>query len=121
MKSRLFIALFNTLFVALSFVSWYCNAQTGANYNRSNLAKLVTLDVKSQKIGKVLHQIGDAGGFYFAYNGALFGQDSVVNLKARNKPVRDILDELFDGKVAYKENNEYIILRYAVNHFAIEA
>lgn len=113
MKTKLLIALF--------FVSFFCAAQTSVNYNQSNLAKLVTLDIKSQKIGSVLQKIGSAGGFYFAYNGALFEQDSIVNLHVRNKPVRDVLDQLFDGKVAYKENNEYIILRYAVNHFAIEA
>ncbi|MDQ8003607.1 MAG: STN and carboxypeptidase regulatory-like domain-containing protein [Pedobacter sp.] len=113
MKTKLLVALF--------FISFFCAAQTSVNYNQSNLAKLVTLDVKSLKISTVLQKIGNAGGFYFAYNGALFGQDSIVNLSVRNKPVRDVLDQLFDGKVAYKENNEYIILRYAVNHFAIEA
>jgi hypothetical protein len=109
------------LLIALFFVSFFCAAQTSVNYNQSNLAKLVTLDLKSQKISSVLQKIGNAGGFYFAYNGALFGQDSIVNVNVRNKSVRDVLDQLFEGKVAYKENNEYIILRYAVNHFAIEA
>ncbi|RZL42786.1 MAG: hypothetical protein EOP00_23130 [Pedobacter sp.] len=113
MKTKLLIAFF--------FISCYCTAQTSVNYNRSNLAKLVTLDLKANKIGTVLQKIGKAGGFYFTYNGALFAQDSIVNLNVRNKPVREILEELFDGKVDYKENNEYIILRYAVNHFSIEA
>lgn len=109
------------LVIALLFGSFFCAAQTAVNYNQSNLAKLVTLNLKANKIGDVLQKIGSAGGFYFTYNGALFGQDSIVNLNVRNTPVREILDELFDGKVDYKENAEYIILRYAVNHFAIEA
>jgi len=109
------------LFITLLFFSSFCVAQTGLNYNRSNLAKRVTLDLKGRKISYVLQKIGDAGGFYFTYNGALLGQDSVVNLSVRNEPVREVLEQLFDGKVAYKENAEYIILRYAVNRFAIEA
>ncbi|WP_293299308.1 STN and carboxypeptidase regulatory-like domain-containing protein [Pedobacter sp. UBA4863] len=113
MKTKLLIVLF--------FVSFCCAAQTVINYNQSNLAKRVTLDLKSHKISSVLQKIGKAGGFYFTYNGALFAQDSIVSLNVRNKPVREVLEQLFDGKVDYKENNEYIILRYAVNHFAIEA
>lgn len=109
------------LFTVLLFISSFCAAQTAVNYNQSNLAKLVTLDLKAHKISQVLQKIGNAGGFYFTYNGALFGQDSIVNLSVRNQPVREVLDQLFDGKVDYKENAEYIILRYAVNHFAIEA
>ncbi len=109
------------LFIALLFISSFCAAQNAVNYNQSNLAKLVTLDLKANKISHVLQKIGNAGGFYFAYNGALFRQDSVVSLNVRSKPVREVLDQLFDGKVDYKENQEYIILRYAVNQFAIEA
>jgi len=110
------------LFILLLLISTICVAQTSVvNYNQSNLAKRVTMDIKGEKIGLVLQKIGKAGGFYFTYNGALFAKDSVVNVNVRNKPVREILDELFEGKVDYKENEEYIILRYAVNHFSIEA
>lgn len=112
---------FKRLLIPLLFISFCCSAQTAVNYNQSNLAKRVTLDLKAHKISNVLQKIGKAGGFYFTYNGALVAQDSIVNLSVRNKPVREVLDQLFDGKVDYKENTEYIILRYAVNHFTIEA
>lgn len=112
---------FKLLLISLLLSSSFCTAQTAVNYNQSNLAKRVTLDLKQYKISDVLQKIGKAGGFYFTYNGALFAQDSIVNLSVRNKPVREVLEQLFDGKVAYRENNEYIILRYAVNHFTIEA
>lgn len=110
------------LFILLLLVSTICAAQNSlVNYHASNLAKRVTIDIKSEKIGLVLQKIGKAGGFYFTYNGALFARDSIVNVNVHNKPVREVLDELFNGKVDYKENAEYIILRYAVNHFSIEA
>ncbi|WP_343533412.1 hypothetical protein [Pedobacter sp.] len=110
------------LFILLLLISTICAAQTSVvNYNQSNLAKRVTMDIKEEKIGLVLQKIGKAGSFYFTYNGALFARDSIVNVNVRNKPVREILDQLFEGKVDYKENDEYIILRYAVNHFSIEA
>lgn len=109
------------LSVLLLFTVFFAAAQTAVNYNESNLAKRVTLNVKSEKISTVLKQVAKAGGFYFTYSGALFGQDSLVNVNVRNKPVIDLLDELFAGRVDYKENAEYVILRYAVNHCTIDA
>ena len=107
------------IFLVLS--TRFCSAQTPITSYQHNLSKLVTVEIKQQRVGDVLQQIGKAGNFYFAFNGALFGQDSIVNLNVKNMPVREVLDKLFDGKVAYKENDKYVILRYAVNHFTIEA
>lgn len=93
-------------------------AQTGVYQN--NLSKRVTFTARQERVGDVLQKISSAGNFYFAYNGSLINQDSLVNLNAKGQPVREVLDELFDGKVDYKENESYVILRYAVNHFTIE-
>lgn len=95
-------------------------AQTGAGKYQQNLSKRVSFDIKQEKVSSVLSKMSKAGDFYFAYNGVLFSQDSLVNLNVRNAPVRDVLDKMFDGKVDYKENADYIILRYAVNHLTIE-
>lgn len=109
------------LIILLLFISGYCSAQVTTVDYRRNLSKGVSLNVKQEKVGNVLQMLSKAGGFYFSYNGVLFRQDSLVNLNVRNVPVREVLDHLFDGKVDYKENAEYIILRYAVNHLTIEA
>ncbi|WP_426327632.1 STN and carboxypeptidase regulatory-like domain-containing protein [Pedobacter sp. R-06] len=109
------------LIILLLFISGYCAAQVTTVDYRRNLSKGVSLNVKQEKVGNVLQMIGKAGGFYFSYNGVLFRQDSLINLNVKNVPVREVLDQLFDGKVDYKENAEYIILRYAVNHLTIEA
>ncbi|NII80973.1 MULTISPECIES: STN and carboxypeptidase regulatory-like domain-containing protein [unclassified Pedobacter] len=109
------------LIILLLFISGYCSAQVTTVDYRRNLSKGVSLNVKQERIGNVLQMISKAGGFYFSYNGVLFRQDSLVNLNVKNVPVREVLDQLFDGKVDYKENAEYIILRYAVNHLTIEA
>ncbi|WP_461789533.1 peptidase associated/transthyretin-like domain-containing protein [Pedobacter sp.] len=111
----------NKLILLLLLTGFFASGQTSINYNQSNLAKRVTLNLRSQKVSDVLKQVAKAGNFYFTYNGALFGQDSLVNVNVRNKPIRDLLDELFNGTVDYKENEEYIILRYAVNHCTIDA
>ena len=110
----------NQLIIIFILLTGLCRAQTSVATYPHNLSKRVTFDFKQQRVGDVLQQISNAGNFYFAYNGALIAQDSIVNLNVKSMPVRDVLDQLFDGKVDYKENEKYIILRYAVNQFTIE-
>lgn len=103
--------------VLLCLATWV-KAQTSVYQN--NLSKRVTFSARQERVGDVLQKISNAGNFYFAYNGSLINQDSLVSLNAKGQPVREVLDAMFDGKVDYKENDSYIILRYAVNHFTIE-
>lgn len=110
----------NQLIIIFILLTGLCRAQTSVATYPHNLSKRVTFDFKQQRVGDVLQQISNAGNFYFAYNGALIAQDSIVSLNVKSMPVRDVLDQLFDGKVDYKENEKYIILRYAVNQFTIE-
>jgi len=109
------------LVILLLFISGFCAAQVSTVDYRRNLSKSITLNVRKERVSNVLQLISKAGGFYFSYNGVLFRQDSLVSLNVKNVPVREVLDQIFEGKVDYKENAEYIILRYAVNHLTIEA
>lgn len=93
--------------------------RTTGNYQQ-NLSKRLSFTVNQEPISRVLEKMSKAGDFYFAFNGALFNQDSLVNLNIRNTPVRTVLDQMFKGKMDYKESDNYIILRYAVNHLTIE-
>lgn len=109
------------LIALLLFTAAHCSAQLSTNDYRKNLSKLVSLNIHQERIDNVLQILSKTGGFYFSYNGALVKQDSLVDLKAKNIPVREVLDRLFNGNMDYKENSEYIILRYAVNHLTIES
>ncbi|WP_276088418.1 hypothetical protein [Pedobacter sp. JY14-1] len=106
----------------LLFLFYVCFgfAQNAAPDYRHNLDKRITVSIQRQPLGSVLEQIGKAGDFYFSYIGKLIRQDSIVSLNVQSKPVRDILDQLFDGKVDYREFREHIVLRYAANRFTIE-
>ncbi len=98
----------------------FCMAQSTLVEYRHNLDKLITLNIRAQPVSEVLNKMSKAGDFYFSYNGKLFNQDSVVSINMHNKPVRDVLDQLFTGKVDYREIGEHVILRYAANHLTIE-
>lgn len=101
-------------------VSYLAGAQVGSATYQNNLSKLVTYQAKQQTVRAALQEISSAGNFYFSFNGRLINQDSLVNVNVQRMPVREVLDKMFDGKVDYKENNEYVFLRYAVNHLTIQ-
>jgi hypothetical protein len=108
------------LLLLLSFTLAFCKGQPLVSAPPRNLDKRVTLNIRQEPISTVLDKMSKAGDFYFSYSGSLFNQDSVVNINVKSVYVRDLLDQLFNGKVDYKETGEYIILRYAANHLTIE-
>lgn len=108
------------LVLLLTFTIAFCKGQPMVSAPLRNLDKRVTLNISQEPVSAVLDKISKAGDFYFSYSGSLFKQDSIVNMNVRSAYVRDILDQLFNGKVDYRETGEYIILRYAANHLTIE-
>ncbi|GAA4332179.1 hypothetical protein GCM10023149_38310 [Mucilaginibacter gynuensis] len=95
---------------ALIAVCTFCTCGVLA---QNNLSRNITVNIKGKKIADLLTIIGEQGGFYFAYGNNLVATDSVVTVSASNKTVRTLLDDLFNGKVDYKETPGYIILRPA--------
>lgn len=111
----------NRKLLLLCFLSLIaCKIYAQQDHRAENLSRRVTITVKNQKIAEVLTQISTSGNFYFAYEGSLFNTDSLVNLSVQNTPVRTILDQLFRGKIDYKETGQHIILRSANLHLTIE-
>lgn len=108
-----------TLLILL-FIAGFATAQMPLLPSRHHLEKRVSLEVKDQQIAEVLKKISRIGEFYFSYSGSMLKRDSLISLDIRNLPVREVLDKIFDSKVDYKENGEYIILRYAANRLTIE-
>lgn len=106
--------------IILFLITIWAKAQMPIPANKHNLEKKVSIEVRNQQISQVLQKISRAGNFYFSYSGTLLKPDSLVSLNMSNTSVRDILNRLFDHKVDYTENGEYVILRYAANHFTIE-
>ncbi len=75
--------------------------------------KPITLDIKSQPLADVLEIIGNQGNFYFSYNSNIINRDSLVSITVTNKPLRQVLDQLFRPRYIYRISGKYIILRPA--------
>lgn len=109
-----------TLLVLCFLFFALCKVYAQQDNQAENLSRRVTLKLKHQKIAEVLNQISTSGKFYFSYPGNLFNTDSLVTISVQNMPVRTVLDQLFRGKVDYKENGAHVILRLANLHLTIE-
>jgi hypothetical protein len=109
-----------TLLVLCFLFFTICKLYAQQDNQAGNLSRRVTIKVKHQKIAEVLNQISTSGNFYFSYPGNLFKTDSLVTLSFQNTPIRTVLDQLFKGRVDYKENGQHVILRMATLHLTIE-
>lgn len=77
------------------------------------LERTITLKVTNERIDAILNKVAAQGKFTFSYNPAIIDVSAPVSKYFVKKPVREILNELFDGKVDYKEKGGYLILQKA--------
>ncbi len=93
---------------------------------QSLLSRNISLDVKRQRLDHVLEILSNKGDFYFSYSSQVVRKDSLVSLSVHNRPVRDILSQLFNNTYEFIESGNYIIIRKApirvtmITHKAVE-
>jgi len=104
----------------ICFITLAIGLVTEGTMAQSNLDKLVTVHVKQVKLSALLTSIGKKGDFYFSYSSDQIRADSLVSVSVVDKPVRTLLDGLFNGNVDYKESPGYIILRPAPKRLTLK-
>lgn len=75
------------------------------------LERPITLKVSNEKIPNVLELIAKQGNFSFSYNSDLVKLDSRINLWVSDKPLREVLNQIFKGFLTFKVSKNYIILQ----------
>lgn len=75
------------------------------------LYQKVTVQANKQPVRDVLSSMSDQGGFVFSYNSNILNADSIITINAINKPVQEVLDQLFPDKYHYKQTGKYLILQ----------
>jgi hypothetical protein len=102
------------IFAILFLTSWqFLAAQSTSD---SYLEHRVTVAAIRQPIEKILNQISDQVGCVFSYSTKTVNVQKTTTLKATNKPVKIVLDELFDNQVGYITRGKYIILKPLNDH-----
>jgi len=66
---------------------------TGSTISQ-DLNKKISIHVKNESLTEILAKIGKLGNINFSYNPEIIPAGSVFSLKATNKPVREILDQI---------------------------
>ncbi|QHW00202.1 STN and carboxypeptidase regulatory-like domain-containing protein [Spirosoma endbachense] len=74
------------------------------------LERLITVDIRNQRIEEALRQISSAGRFEFSYNPAHVDKNTLVTVRLTNVPVRQVLNQVFATTMTYKARGNHIIL-----------
>ncbi|HQJ20216.1 MAG TPA: carboxypeptidase-like regulatory domain-containing protein, partial [Bacteroidales bacterium] len=79
--------------------------------NSYSQAARISLEMKGATLEQVMDEIERQSDFYFIFNQKQIDVDRIVDIKAENEPITDILPELFkDEKINYAILNRKILL-----------
>ncbi len=102
MKKRGLLLLF--YFITVSFSGLFA---------QELLFRNVTLEVNRQRLDHVLEILSNKADFYFSYSSSIIKKDSLVSISARNRPVKEVLQQLLSSGYEFRESGNYIIIRKA--------
>ena len=93
--------------IFLLFITTFSFAQTPL------LERPITLKFNNEKVSNILELIAKQGNFSFSYNSDILDGNSRINLWVYEKPVREVLNQVFKGLISFKVKKQYIILQKA--------
>ena len=94
------------------FIVFFLSA-TYTVYGQDIFERKITISASNERMANVLKLISNKGNFYFSYNSHIINRDTLVSFTAINRSIRQILDQLFNRSIDYKQSKNYIILRKA--------
>ncbi len=74
------------------------------------LERKISIEISNEKLPVALSRIAQEGKFSFSYNSTIIPNEQNVSVTAVNKTVRDLLNEIFNGSMEYKEKSNHLIL-----------
>jgi hypothetical protein len=97
----------------LILVSILISAKSFSQSKTPLLERNISITINNTKMDDALNKIAQQGGFVFSYNPAVIDVNKSVSISVKNKSVREVLNQLFNGKMDYKTKGNYIILQKA--------
>ena len=93
-------------FCLLQLPTARCQAQP-----TSPLDRMVSVEVRNERMSEVLRQVSQQANFAFSYNPAVVNDTRTVTLRIVRQPVRIVLTQLFQGQaVAWKVRGNHVLL-----------
>ncbi|MGJ8661715.1 MAG: hypothetical protein ACSHXL_06735, partial [Bacteroidota bacterium] len=78
------------------------------------LERVLSITLEGNSIQETLLTMQENGGFQFGYRSFIIDEEVRLNRVYLNKSTREILEDVFQGKIAYSEKGNYIILKEKV-------
>lgn len=103
----------NNLVVLACCLAVLSSLQSFSQESVPPLERIVSLTFENKRTDEVLKEISQTAGFTFSYSKNAFDAQKNVSFTFTSKTVREILENLFEGGVKYKQKNNYIILTKA--------
>lgn len=100
-KMKTFIAIVSIVFFSLTTL-----AQKITPY----LEKKVTIQVTNANAEDVLKSIERQGDFTFSYGPQVLEGVKTVTIQSKSQPGREVLNQIFQGQVTYKQKGNHVIL-----------
>lgn len=88
------------------FESLKLSAQNNVPY----LEKKVTVQIINGDADDILKMISQQGGFTFSYGPQVVAGMKPLTIQAKSKPAREVLNQMFEGQVTYKQKGNHVIL-----------
>jgi hypothetical protein len=101
----------NRILLSVLFLLTVCIIRnSSAQTSIPKLERKVNISSTNKLPSEILKNIEEQGNFTFSYDPRVIGEQKPVSIQAKNKSVREVLDQLFSGKISYKEKGNHIIL-----------
>ena len=95
-----------SIFLIFLFLPYFILAQP-----TSPLDRVVSVDVRNERVSEVLRQVSQQADFAFSYNPAVVNDTRLVTLRTGRQPVRIVLTRLFTGQaVTWKVRGNHVLL-----------
>ena len=108
MAARLFLLLYGC--ITCSLLSAINPDPTPYPAGTKILHRVISLDVKSIALERVLRIIEQKAYFKFSYNADIIEENKLITLKIENKAISVVLKQLFNESIRYKEAGNHLIL-----------
>jgi hypothetical protein len=95
----------------LSFLLLLLTINKGFAQKAPPLERLISIKISNEKIDEGLKIIEKAGGFNFSYNPDAIEVNRRISVNAQNQSVRQVLSEIFNNSLSFKNRGNYIILK----------
>jgi hypothetical protein len=110
MSNNCIIALKNRLRCCSAILLVLFTLGPGSLWAQELLEKRISFRAADESLDQVLGKISDLGGFSFSYSPDAVDVRGRVTYQANNLSIREILTDLFKGRVIFKQRKKFIIL-----------